>query len=638
MTVVYLKRCPFIPARFKRAGIRRQRARKRGEMNDNRQVPASGLPPYLTSALTARGACSTIRANLCTATQASGRSSPFGGVGRLMENNMLYYGDNLDILRRYIKEETVDLVYLDPPFNSNATYNVLFAEHNGTRAAAQIKAFEDTWHWDQVAARTYQETVEAGGSVANAMLALRQLLGDNDMFAYLTMMAPRLGELRRVLKSAGSIYLHCDPTASHYLKMLMDATFGVQFFRNEIVWKRTFAHGNVGRNYGSITDNILWYTKGDVYTWNQPFSQLSDEEVAEKYPHVDGDGRRWQSVTLRNPGQRPNLHFPFKASNGITYQPHPNGWSCNMERLQKYDREGRLHFPAKPTGALRLKMYADESPGERLQNIWMDISPIGAQAAERLGYPTQKPEALLERIISASSNEGDVVLDPFCGCGTSIAAAQNLGRRWIGIDITYLAIALMKHRLQNAFGNSVSYKVVGEPVSLPDAEELARQDPYQFQWWALGLVHARPVEQKKGADKGIDGRLYFHDEGTGGKTKQVILSVKAGQQVHVSAVRDLRGVVDREKAQIGVLITLQAPTQAMKAEAAGAGFYESPGWGKKYAQLQILTVADLLTGTCIDMPPLSEVNVTFKKAPRAAGKAEVAADLPFTDDTDEDVE
>jgi SAM-dependent methyltransferase len=246
---------------------------------------------------------------------------------------------------------------------------------------------------------------------------------------------------------------------------------------------------------------------------------------------------------------------------------------------------------------------------------------ISSQSAERLGYPTQKPEALLERIISASSNEGDLVLDPFCGCGTTIAVAQRLNRQWIGIDITHLAITLMKHRLRDAFGEEIAktYQTIGEPTSLPDAETLAAEDPYQFQWWALGLVGARPVEQKKGSDKGIDGRLYFHDEVEGGKTKQVILSVKAGN-TNVAHLRDLRGVVEREQAEIGVLITMQEPTQPMRAEAAGAGFYHSPGWNKDYPKLQILTVAELLEGKGIDMPPLGQVNRTFKKAPSAAAK------------------
>jgi hypothetical protein len=252
-------------------------------------------------------------------------------------------------------------------------------------------------------------------------------------------------------------------------------------------------------------------------------------------------------------------------------------------------------------------------------------------ARERLGYPTQKPEALLERIITASSDEGDVVLDPFCGCGTTVAAAQRLRRRWIGIDITHLAITLIRHRLRDAFGGQVAYQVIGEPVSLPDAKTLADQDPYQFQWWALGLVGARPVEQKKGADQGIDGRLYFHDEGESGKTKQVVLSVKAGQ-TNVAHLRDLRGVVEREKAEIGVLITMQEPTQPMRTEGAGGGFYHSPGWNKDYPRLQILTVAELLEGKGVDMPPLhgvAEVNTTFKKAPKARRRDPETPPLPL---------
>ena len=533
----------------------------------------------------------------------------------MAEKNTLYYGDNLDVLRRYIKDESVDLVYLDPPFNSNATYNVLFAEQNGSRAAAQIKAFKDTWRWDQAAAEAHQVTVEAGGKVSQVMQAFRTFLGDSDMLAYLSMMAPRLVELRRVLKPTGSIYLHCDPTASHYLKMLMDAIFGPVGFRNEIIWKRTTAHSNVYKAYGDITDTIFFYSKTDSFTWAQQYRNYSADEMAKRFPNVDPDGRRWRSENLRNPGIRPNLHYPYTASNGVTYQPHPNGWTCNIERMRQLDSEGRLHFPSKRDGRLRSKLFADENLGTKLQNLWDDISPIGAQAAERLGYPTQKPEALLERIILTSSDEGDLVLDPFCGCGTTIAAAQKLNRRWIGIDITCLATALIKNRLRDAFGEQASYQIVGEPTSLPDAATLATEDPYQFQWWALGLVGARPVEGKKGADKGIDGRIYFHDEAAGGKTKQVIFSVKAGH-TGPDHVRVLRAVMLRENADIGALITMQTPTKDMRAEAAGAGFYE--GWGgKKYPKLQILTVEDLLSGKGVDMPPLDQVSATFKKAPKA---------------------
>jgi DNA modification methylase len=532
--------------------------------------------------------------------------------------NRLYYGDNLDILRRYVDAESVDLIYLDPPFNSNANYNVLFAEKDGSQAASQIQAFTDSWTWNQESEAVFAEIGLAGGRVADCLTAFRTFLGECDMLAYLVMMTPRLVELRRVLKATGSIYLHCDPTASHYLKMLMDAVFGPECFLNEITWKRTFAHGNVGRNYGAIADIIFWYSKGKNYVWNQPYKQLSDSEIVAKYPNVDSNGRRWQSVTLRNPGPRPNLHYPYTASNGITYTPHRNGWSCNLERMQKYDREGRLHFPSKPTGALRLKMFADESAGEKIQNIWGDIPPISALAAERLGYPTQKPEALLERIVKTSSNPGDVVLDPFCGCGTTIAAAQKLGRPWIGIDITFLAITLIKTRLKDSFGESATLKVTGEPVSVPDAERLAESDPYQFQWWALGLVGARPVEQKKGADKGIDGKIVFQGDKPG-SFENVILSVKAG---HTGAahVRDLKGVLEREKAAIGVLISMQEPTEPMKTEAVTAGFFESETWGRKYPRVQLLTVAELLEGKAVDMPPIRQVGATFKKAPQVTKK------------------
>jgi len=287
--------------------------------------------------------------------------------------------------------------------------------------------------------------------------------------------------------------------------------------------------------------------------------------------------------------------------------------------MRKYDRENRLHFPARPDGALRLKMYLDESSGIRLQNLWDDIPPIGAQAAERLGYPTQKPEVLLERIIKASSNEGDLVLDPFCGCGTTIAAAQKLKRRWIGIDITHLAITLMKKRLLDAFGTEAKYEVIGEPTSLPDAAALAESDPYQFQWWALGLVGARPVEQKKGADQGIDGKIVFQGDAPG-IFEQVILSVKAGHLM-ANHVRDLRGVVEgREKAAIGVLISMEDPTKPMQTEAVTAGFYESKTWGKKYPKIQLLTIADLLAGKKIEMPPIRQVGATFKKAERVKTK------------------
>jgi len=539
--------------------------------------------------------------------------------------NLLYYGDNLEVLRRYVPDASVDLVYIDPPFNSNAGYNVLFAEQDGSRSAAQIEAFGDTWRWDQAAARAYQETVERGGAVSQALQAFRQLIGESDMLAYLAMMAPRLVELHRVLKPTGSMYLHCDPTASHYLRILMDAVFGPERFLSEVIWKRTSAHSSAKR-YGPVHDTILLYAKTGAFVWNPSYQPYDQHYLDEFYTHVDPDGRRWRRSDLTGAGVRHGeTGNPWRAIDVTSKGRH---WFVPPAELDKLDAQGKIHWPQKLGGVPMLKRYIDEQQGVPLQDIWTDIPPMHNLTAERLGYPTQKPEALLERIISASSNPGDVVLDAFCGCGTSVVAAQKLGRRWIGIDITHLAINLIRHRLTDAFGAAATYKVVGEPTTMQDARALAEQDKYQFQWWALGLVGARPAvsDQKKGSDRGIDGRLFFH-EGSTGATKQVILSVKGGH-TNVGDVRDLGHVVDREKAQIGVLLTLQESTQPMRTEAAGGGFYESP-WGT-HPRLQVLTIAEILAGKKIDMPPLGQTNVTFKQAPRAkavGGPAQVGLGL-----------
>ena len=490
----------------------------------------------------------------------------------MANDNTLYYGDNIDILRRHIKDESVDLVYLDPPFNSNANYNLLFAEQDGARAAAQIQAFGDTWRWDQASAAAYEEVVEAGGEVSRAMQAFRTFLGHNDMLAYLSMMAPRLLELRRVLKKTGSIYLHCDTTAGHYLKMLMDAVFGPTNFRNEIIWYYyNKMHDRRKGMFPKANDLILFYVND-----------------------VDSD-------------------FTFHQLKEMRDRP--------VKQLARKKVDGRMVNVKDAEGHVVWRLKADRT----LDNVWR-LPCLQPAAAERLGYPTQKPESVLERIIQASSNEGDVVLDPFCGCGTAVAVAQRLKRKWIGIDITHLAINLIKIRLKDAFGDKAKYDVVGEPVSVEDAQDLANSNPYQFQWWSLGLVGARPADQKKGADRGIDGRLYFHDEGASGKTKQIIFSVKAGH-VNVSHVRDLRGVLDREEAQIGVLIAMDEPTKPMTVEAAGAGFYSSP-WGTKHPRIQILTIKELLGGAKVDMPPSQDLR-TFKQAAKVKAVDKSQIDLPL---------
>ncbi|HOF17375.1 MAG TPA: DNA methyltransferase [Phycisphaerae bacterium] len=546
--------------------------------------------------------------------------------------NQLFYGDNLDVLRRHIADASVDLIYLDPPFKSDQNYNVLFAERDGTQAAAQIHAFEDTWRWDQASASAYQEVVEGGGDVAQAMVAFRTFLGDSDMMAYLAMMAPRLIELRRVLKPTGSIYLHCDPTASHYLKMLMDAIFRPQNFRNEIIWKRTTAHSSAKR-FAPVHDVLLYYGRSDKVCWNSPRSAYDDAYLDKYYRFDDGDGRLYWRADLCAAGVRHGSSG--KPWRGIDPGKKGMHWKFTVERLDELDAEGRIYWPAKGTMP-QYKRYRDELKGKAVADLWDDIDRINPVGNERLGYPTQKPEALLDRIILASSNEGDTVLDPFCGCGTTIASAQRLNRRWIGIDITNLAIALIKKRLVDAHGDAVkaTYQTIGEPVSFHEAEALAADDKYQFQWWALGLVDARPTEGKKGADQGIDGRIYFHDEGAGGKTKQIILSVKGGH-VDVKDVRELDSVVKREKAAIGVLITLHEPTKPMRKEAANGEFYVSPFDSKPRPVLQILTIQDLLNGKTISRPPTQKADLTFKAAPKALPKVADAPTLKFgeADDT-----
>lgn len=544
----------------------------------------------------------------------------------------LYFGDNLDILRRYVKDESVDLVYLDPPFNSNATYNVLFGGKGGAKSAAQIQAFDDTWHWDDAAAAAFHEVVtnpETSEGAGTALRAFRSLLGDGDMLAYLCMMAPRLVELRRVLKSTGSIYLHCDPTASHYLKVLMDAVFGPRFFRNEIIWKRTGAHGSAGR-YARIHDVLLFYTKSSDHTWTTPRAALGSDYLDSKFRFADSTtGKRFQDIALTGPGiTGGDSGQPWRGHDPTTIGRH---WALPgkvldaagiarrtaQETLDALDAAGWIYWPQRGKGFPRLKWYADMAVGAVQADMWSDIPPINSQAQEALGYPTQKPEALLERIIQASSNPGDVVLDPFCGCGTTVAAAQKLGRQWIGIDITHLAIGLMRKRLHDMFGDEAKFKVIGEPTTAEDAAELAATDPYQFQWWALGLVGARPADQKKGADQGIDGRLFFHDEPRG-DTKQIIFSVKAGK-VQSAYVRDLIGVLARERAEIGVLLSLNEPTRPMREEAASAGFYTSPWDNRAYPRVQLLTVAELLDGRGIQYPAGGHTNVTHQRAPRAKG-------------------
>jgi site-specific DNA-methyltransferase (adenine-specific) len=546
------------------------------------------------------------------------------------EKNKLYFGDNLKILREYVPDASVDLIYLDPPFNSQATYNVLFKEKSGEESAAQITAFEDTWQWGLESEAVYKEIVTSGPrKLADLMQALLAFLGRNDMMAYLVMMAIRLVELHRVLKPTGSIYLHCDPTASHYLKLLLDAVFGPQNFLNEIIWKRSHAHSSAQR-YGPIHDIIFFYAKGSEYKWadiRQPYTQDYMDKFF-KFDDQDGRGRYWTG-DLTGTG----LRHGETGRHWRGFNPTKKGrhWMYPPDVLDQLDRDGRIFWPKTPGASPKLKRYLNEAKGLPLQDIFDDIyslATMGGPKGERLGYPTQKPEALLERIIKASSSEGDVVLDPFCGCGTAIAVAERLKRRWVGIDITYLAINLVQRRLRDHFHDDLSpYEIIGAPTDVQGAEALKEISPHQFEWWAVDLVNARPAkDHQKGADTGIDGYINFFDDKSG-QAKQVIVQVKSGH-VGVNHVRDLKGVIEREKAAIGALITLREPTKPMLTEAAAAGFYEPPEPAEKflkvqrtarsvYPRIQILTVAELLAGKKLAYPsgPVGR-DETFAKAER----------------------
>ncbi len=529
--------------------------------------------------------------------------------------NKLYFGDNLDILRENVADESVDLIYLDPPFNSNATYNVLFRERTGEDSAAQITAFEDTWSWSIESEIAFQNVITDGPEKLGDLLqAMRGFLGQNDMMAYLTMMAQRMAELHRVLKPTGSIYLHCDPTASHYLKLMMDAVFGQDNFRNEITWRRTTSHSDA-KGLGRVHDIVLFYNKGQDFIWNKIFQPLDDGYVENYYRYQDTDGRKFMSADLSAAGPGPERNF---GDRGVIPPPRGRHWMYDDAGIEKLLSENRIYWTR--NGVPRLKVYLDEHPGLPAQDVWDDILPLRSWHKERLGYPTQKPEALLERIINASSNEGDVVLDPFCGCGTAIAVAERLSRRWIGIDITHLAISLMKSRLRDTFGPDLSdYDVVGVPQDVESARALAVESEhdgrYQFEYWALGLVDARPSNRgRRGADSGIDGYINFFDDNSG-KAKRIIVQVKSGH-VRRDMIATLKGDMARENADIGLFITLNPPTRPMTQEAASADIYIPEHYpDHRYPRLQILTIEELLSGAEAEFPRFAP-EATLPRAPR----------------------
>jgi len=513
--------------------------------------------------------------------------------------NQLFYGDNLEVLDQHFQNETVDLIYLDPPFNSDRQYNLLFRESSGAASEAQIEAFEDSWHWGPKAAEAYHRVMTGRNQpVAKSLGAMVDGLGHCDMTAYLAMMAARLIELHRILKPTGSLFLHCDPTAGPYLRVILDAVFGPTCFTNEIVWKRTSTH-NSAKRFAPIHDTIQYYRKGNEYTWNGLFTDLNEGYVEKFYRFVDSEGRRYRLSDLTAAGIR-------KGESGQVWRgidPGKKGrhWVAIHSTLERWDASGRLQWPLH--GQMpQFKRYLDEMRGQPGSTVWTDIPVIGAHSKERLHYQTQKPLGLLERIIASASNPGDLVLDPFCGCGTAIHAANKLERKWAGIDITYLAINLIERRMRDAFPG-LDMKIVGEPVDYASARNLALRDKYQFQWWALSKVDGQPVSGKKtkGADKGKDGVIPMY-LGAAKGYKNAIVSVKGGENVDVVSIRDLRGVIERENSPLGVLITLNPPTKPMITEAATAGRFESEEFGRSYPRIQILTIEEYFAGKRLDLP------------------------------------
>lgn len=515
--------------------------------------------------------------------------------------NTLWYGDNLTIMQKEMGKHCVDLIYLDPPFKSDANYNLLYRNMTGKPVPEQAEAFFDQWQLDAAKleiARTMPVLMREHGVHDHYaefwriwMQALRNT--QPELLAYLIYMVQRLLWMKGLLRPHGSIYLHCDPTASHYIKVMMDGIFGHDRFLGELVWQRALAKGDARRKFAWNHDVILAYAGGKNYTFN-PVHAAKDEEYQGRFDRDDKDGRGpYHSAPLDSPSLRPNLTYEYKG-----YEPPAKGWRVSREEMERLDAEGRLIFPKTADGRIRRKLYASEQAGPKIGDVWTDIPPLQGSAlrsgkakkpSERLGYPTQKPIPLLKRIIEASSNPGDIVFDPFCGCGTTIYAAHETGRKWIGCDIAILAVKLIREVLEERYRlhEGAHYRIDGVPLSVEGAEDLFKRDPFQFQHWLVERVGGFPM-QRKVADRGIDGRLYFEKRGSLG---EVILSVKGGK-LRPTDVRDLRGTMEREKADMAGFLSLQEPTKAMRAEAADAGMFTYNE--VNYPRLQMLTVQDVL--------------------------------------------
>ena len=516
--------------------------------------------------------------------------------------NELYYGDCLQVLLS-MKLNGVDLIYLDPPFNSDRTYNAIYKDNTGKPLPTQIEAFCDTWTLDEEQERTIRTIPallrERGVDVETAefwrmwMISLRK--AQPRLLAYLAYMVPRLLEMQKVLKPQGSIYLHCDSSASHYLKVMMDGIFGHQNFRNEIIWQRTSTRSD-SKEFDDNTDTILYYSNGDRWTFNRLFSEY-EEQFRAHFRNIDPDGRMWRSDNLTEQSSTDDSY-------DYTYKGVTNDWSMPIETMQLLDDQGRLHFTH--AGAIRRKQYLDEQQGQPVQQLWTDISPVTSQAAEQTGYSTQKPVALLERIIEASSNAGDVVLDPFCGCATTLAAAQNLGRKWIGVDIAIHSVnRVAKNRLEDTLGliADQDFTIEGIPNSIESAQDLWERDKHHFEQWAVEEADGF-VTNHHSADGGIDGRIYYASSPAATSLDSMLVEVKGSKNVGINVVRKLRGVLERKEAQMIGLVILNelGDTKARNFRSRMAQAGDVSIGGTDYPRMQLLTVRQVLDGQRFNTP------------------------------------
>ena len=498
-------------------------------------------------------------------------------IDYLNGKNKLIYGDNLTVMqgiKNRMPSNFVDLIYLDPPFNSNRNYNMMYKTMTGRPVPEQAEAFCDAWTLsaEDIEKLAHLPRIMEGYGMDAQMIAfwenwMKALANtSNALLSYLFYMMQRLFEMRRILKPTGSIYLHCDPTASHYIKVMMDGVFGHQNFRNEITWCYK-SRPQSKKHFGKKHDIILLYSKSDAYTfnWKNVVRPLSNNTSA-KYRLVDDKGRKYRLQGRGITGS------PIKSSKDVHAK-----WEAERPDLVIRD-------------------YLDEKCDVSREDWWDDIDILNQVAKERLGYATQKPMALLERIIKASSNEGDIVFDPFCGCGTAIYASQKLNRQWIGCDIAVLSVKLVMETLKNGKKPLVAYplqegidlELCGYPLSLEGAKLLFAQDPKQFEHWAIEWVQGF-INSKQRGDKGVDGRIRFDTPSK--ENCAMVLSVKGGKHVTPAMVRELRGVMERDDAEMAGLILMEPPTKGMMEEAAQAVRFECQGMS--YDRIQILTVKQM---------------------------------------------